>query len=225
MMHITDESPEVSLWYTLTDVTLQDGGGITVSKNSHLLFKDSVTKCFWRVDKTKDMASLSKEEQHACEEEHVRNSVDFELKAGDLVVWDRWMMHKSIPFHPNATTAPRIAYNVRLAGDGARFKLPDFMCSGRPTWEWYVDWDTAVEEEPLRGANLPQLWPQYIPEERQSALARIGSGMTRSSSLKLLFEFIVYKPLVCWLPQKLGVVPTEAQHHSIDVYKEVTTQV
>jgi hypothetical protein len=88
MMHITDESPEVSLWYSLTNVTLQDGGGIRVSKNSHRLRESttSKSKCFWRVDKTKEIAlTLSEEERKACEEVHRRNAIDFELQAGDLV--------------------------------------------------------------------------------------------------------------------------------------------
>jgi hypothetical protein len=129
-------------------------------------------------------------------------------------------MHKSIPFKANATTAPRLAYNVRLAGDRAIFKIPDFMCSGRPRWEWYNNWDTAAEGAPLRGAYLPQIWPQYIEEERQTAKKTVGGGMARMASLKMLFEFLVYKPTMCWLPQKMGWVPPEVQHHAIDVLKE-----
>ena len=76
-------------------------------------------------------------------------------------------MHRTVPFaegrggrDAKKTESPRVAYNVRLAGEGAVFQLPGFLCSGRPRWEWYPSWDTAVEGEEMKGGFLPAIFPR-----------------------------------------------------------------
>lgn len=228
MLHVTDDTPAVQFWIAMTNISSKSGGGITVAPGSHL-WKGSDTSetdanpCFWRVDRTAEAyARLGPEAIKECEAKLDSMSVPLDINAGDAVVWSRWLMHKTVPFKEvdGGTEVPRLAYNVRVAdGDKGVFQLPGFSCSGRPRWEWYQSWDTAVEGEVMKGAFMPQIWPRAIWGERETALKEMGVGMRRESFLKMVFEFAIYKPVMCAIPQKLGWRKEEHQHHRIDLYK------
>jgi hypothetical protein len=228
MMHITDESPEVSLWYSLTKTTVKGGGGIAVAVGSHKWYdpEHPNNKCFWRVDKTTHIYNtLTQDDIDACNVLLESLRYNIETEPGDVIVWDRWLMHRTVPFDPSndpltQTQVPRIAYNVRLASDSAVFKLPDFLCSGRPRWEWYQDWDNAVEGEPVTGAFMPQIYPTSLDEEKNISLDVTGTGMTRKSFSKMLFEFMLYKPIMCKIPERIGVKKSEHEHHQITIVNE-----
>ncbi|GMH99970.1 hypothetical protein TrVE_jg4700 [Triparma verrucosa] len=225
MMHISDESPEVSFWYSLSKVTVEGGGGIAVIPSSHKWRTSSSPSdrlCHWRVDKSTEIYNtLTPSEISYCSDRFDSEKVTLSLERGDAVIWDRWLMHGTVPFEPNNTLSevPRIAYNVRVAGEGSVFSLPGFLCSGRPRWEWYQEWDGAVDGEVMRGGFMPKLYPNVIEEERNTALKEIKEfpGMQRRGFLKMLFEFAVYKPLMCKIPAALGLKPVEHEHHSISI--------
>ncbi|GMH58954.1 hypothetical protein TrLO_g798 [Triparma laevis f. longispina] len=90
MMHISDDSPEVSFWYSLSKVTVERGGGIAVIPNNP------------------QVENIEKQARQ-----------------------------KMLFSNNNSSEVPRIVYNTRLAGTNAIFKPPDYLCSGRPRWEWY----------------------------------------------------------------------------------------
>ncbi|GMH58958.1 hypothetical protein TrLO_g799 [Triparma laevis f. longispina] len=71
----------------------------------------------------------------------------------------------------------------------------------------------------MKGAFMPQLYPNIIEEERSVALNEINQypGMQRCGFLKMLFEFAVYKSLMCKLPAAMGLKKHEHEHHSISI--------
>ncbi len=229
MMHITDDSPEISLWISLSEISVEGGGGVAVLPGSHKWRNsedENLRKCFWRVDKTTEvMTTLSAEEIATCKAHFEEIKISVALGRGDIIAWDRWLMHGTQPFleankELKTTEVPRMAYNIRLAGSGSIFQMPDFLCSGRPRWEWYQDWDTAVSGEEMTGAFMPQLYPNHIEREREVARDESinNPSMSRWSFTKMLFEFGVYKPVMCKLPQALGLMPFEHDMHEIPVY-------
>ena len=94
-----------------------------------------------------------------------------------------------------------------------------YACAVFAAGRWYQSWDTAEEGSVMTGAFLPQIWPAAVLGERQKALESIGEGMTRSAFFKMIYEFAIWKPSHCKLPQMLGLATKDHEYHKIDLTK------
>lgn len=118
-------------------------------------------------------------------------AVSFDVQAGDMLLWDRWLFHRSEVMRSDD---PKARYSVRFIPQGARVR--EGVTSAHPS--------VKVGEE-FRGPYYPQVWPSAVPEEVEAIHKGLESDMSLSpmTMATILWEIVVSK----WLKAKVLVDP------------------
>ena len=108
----------VTLWLALDDMT--GGGGLALANRTYL-GPDTIAKCRDAIEgKTCAMATASPE----CEKLMENAKIEWDVKAGDAIVWSRWVFHRTIPVNltlsDNEQPFQKQRYSVRYIPSNAR---------------------------------------------------------------------------------------------------------
>lgn len=178
--HVDDESfwptlndtNGVTIWIALDD--MDHGGGLMVANRTAFRDENLLPKCRQATRKsTCDMERLAPECHEALEQAAIRT---WDVKAGDAIVWDRWVFHRTIPTNhsesSSSSSKPQLQrrYTVRYIPDTAKA---------------FGAIHTSIQQEGsfIGSPYYPQVLPELVPAEMEA----LRNGLELDFSLLNLF--------------------------------------
>jgi hypothetical protein len=174
-----NDTSGVTIWIALDDIT-ENGGGLLVANRTKFVNEpDLLPHCrALSRARTCDMETLAPECHEKLEQTAIRSWGN--LKAGDAIIWDRWVFHRTVPMTNDAAAHD---------DDGASSKLPLRRYSVRfipDNAKAFGAIHTSVEQEGsfVGSPYYPQVWPYLLPAEVE-ALRQGQLDMTDVTLLNL----------------------------------------
>jgi hypothetical protein len=174
-----NDTSGVTIWIALDDIS--NGGGLLVANRTKFVNEpDLLPHCRAQSRaRTCDMETLAPECHEKLEQTAIRSWGN--LKAGDAILWDRWVFHRTVPTTTTTNDAaddgassrllPLRRYSVRFIPDNAKA---------------FGAIHTSVEQEGsfVGSPYYPQVWPHLLADEVE-ALRQGQLDMTDVTLLNL----------------------------------------
>jgi hypothetical protein len=174
-----NDTSGVTIWIALDDIT-EHGGGLLVANRTKFVNDEPDFLPHCRAQsraRTCDMETLAPECHEKLEQTAIRSWGN--LKAGDAIIWDRWVFHRTVPTTntndaddgASSSSLPLRRYSIRFIPDNAKA---------------FGAIHTSVEQEGsfVGSPYYPQVWPHLLSAEVE-ALRRGQLDMTDVTLLNL----------------------------------------
>ncbi|CAM9252132.1 unnamed protein product [Discosporangium mesarthrocarpum] len=176
----SDESSGVTFWVALSNITTEEGGGLMLAQGSHLV--EWAGECRQAINpKTCSMRETSPE----CWEKLDAIGKSWDMKPGDVLAWERWIFHRSIPFKVDidretgrvkqATTPPgdKLRYSIRYVPNDARVNG--------------IVHSSIQQGGSFESPYYPQAWPAPLQSEVEFLRSRsLGKDQTLGGALRFM---------------------------------------
>eukprot|EP00457_Paulinella_chromatophora_P006112 gb/GEZN01006130.1/.p1 GENE.gb/GEZN01006130.1/~~gb/GEZN01006130.1/.p1 ORF type:complete len:419 (-),score=42.93 gb/GEZN01006130.1/:199-1455(-) len=169
----------LTVWIALDEMKVSEGGGLAVAQGTHI-DQPWIRACRQAIKgDTCAMESRSPE----CHQKMEWHKLQWDMQPGDAIVWDRWIFHRSVPFHGDV--------NKIKSEEGALMRYTVRYIPDNATAIGLLHASVQQGGSFIGSPYYPQVWPDLIPEERAAlengfvaqadmAAANPGKGVANS---------------------------------------------
>ena len=179
----------ITIWIALDEISMSNGGGLTVMNRTKFqeLEPRHVTEdmCVQASNQSPCEMQSSSPECHSKLEE---SKLQWDLKPGDAILWDRWTFHRGVPSIDDASSrnedVHKRRYSVRYIPENAR--------------SFGALHPSVQQGQPFDSPYYPQVWPNLLEKEQAAMQFGLEPDIQIMNFPLTVFRIIMYKIEQAW---------------------------